>query len=50
MMGSFAFRDETFVTFNDGNGRVFDFPFADIAEGLATNGSLLGSFRRSPTF
>lgn len=47
---SLALCNKTLVTLNDGDQRVLDFPLADVAEGLTTNGSLLGCFRGHPTF
>lgn len=46
---SFAFGNETFVAVNERDRRLFDLPFADIAESLATNWGLLGCLRRRPT-
>jgi len=41
MVGCLCFRDDALVTLNDGNGRVLDLPFADVAEGLTANRCLL---------
>lgn len=50
MMGSLALRNEALVAVNDGDRRVLDLPFTDVAEGLATDWRLLRCFRRCPAF
>jgi hypothetical protein len=44
VVGGLAFRYETLVAVDDGDGGVFDLPFTDIAERLAADGCLLGRF------
>lgn len=44
VMGSLVLCDKTLVTDNDWAQRVFDFPFANVAEGLSAYGSLLRGF------
>lgn len=48
VVGCLALRDETLVTFDDGNGGVFDLPFADVAEGFTADGCLLGRLGGCP--
>lgn len=42
MMGSLAFCNETLVAVNEGDGGLLHLPFADVTEGLAADGGLLG--------
>lgn len=44
VMGSLCLSYETLITFDDDDGRFLNLPFADVAEGLATDRGLLGSF------
>jgi hypothetical protein len=44
MMGCFTLCHKTSVAFNDGDGRLLDLPFANVAEGLTADGGLLGCF------
>lgn len=44
MVSSLILRNKTQVAFDDRRCWLFNRPFADVAEGLAANGSLLGSF------
>lgn len=43
MMGCLCFRDETLFTLDDGNRRVLDLPFADVAERFTADRRLLRS-------
>ena len=42
VVGGFAFRNQTLIALNDGNGRLFHLPLADITEGLTTDWGLFG--------
>lgn len=48
MVGSLALCHKTQVTVDDRNRRLFDLPFAYVAECLTTDGCLLCSFRGCP--
>ena len=48
MVGSLALRNETLVALNEGVRRVLYRPLADVAPGLAANGSLLRRLGRRP--
>lgn len=50
VVSSLALRHETLVALDDRDRGVLNFPFADVAEGLAADGSLLGGLRGSPPF
>jgi hypothetical protein len=50
VVGGLALGDQTLVTLSDGDQGVLNLPLADVAEGLTTDGSLLGSFRGCPPF
>lgn len=49
VVGCLALRDETLVAVNDRDGRIFDIPFADIAEGLTPDGCLLRGLGGCPS-
>lgn len=48
MVRSNALCNETEIALDEGGGRFFDCPFANIRESFTTNGGLLGGLRASP--
>lgn len=44
MVSSLGLCDQTLLALDDGGDGFFDFPLANITEGLATDGGLLGGF------
>jgi hypothetical protein len=50
MVSSLALGHETEVVLDNRDERVLDFPFADVTEGLAADGGLLGGLRWCPSF
>ena len=49
MMRGLALSYETLFTFNDSNGRFFDLPSANVAEGFFAIGRLLRGLGTRPT-
>lgn len=50
VVGGFVLGNKAQVTLDGTDEGLLDLPFADIAEGLATNGTLLGRLRGCPAF
>ena len=48
MVGSLGLGYETLVALDEGLNRVLHLPLADVAEGLAADGRLLGGLGRRP--
>jgi len=48
VVSGLALCHETLVTLDDSNGRFFNLPLTDVAEGLFAIGRLLGSLRACP--
>ena len=50
VVGGLALRNETLVALNKDGFGILDLPLADVTEGFAADGSLLGGFGRCPPF